>query len=86
MKEQIFFLNKYHRVFTVKFMYDLTQPFICGTFEEILKHATTREHNGIEGFFELTGYKVRKVSKKELKTMIAAQRLYELGEKLFKIY
>lgn len=80
-----FFINHSDRIFTVKLMWDISQPFVCGTLEEVVKYAI-KPNNGIEYFAEITNGKFKKVSKKELKAMLSHKPLVELGEILFKKY
>lgn len=83
--ETNFFLNTHSRIFTVKLMWDIAQPFVCGTLEEVVKYALL-PNNGIEYFAEITGGKIKKVAKKELKAMLSHAPLTELCEQLFKKY
>jgi hypothetical protein len=82
--ENTFFLNRNSRVFTVRLMWDIAQPFVCGTLPEVVKYAL-QPNNGIEGFYEITGRKIRKVSKEELKKLLSqSAEKTELREQLFK--
>ena len=83
MNTQNFFLNSNDRIFTVRLMWGIAQPFVCGTLEEVVKYAL-QTNNGIEYFAELTNGKFKKLSKKDLKVMLSHAPLVELGEQLFK--
>ena len=83
MNTQNFFLNSNDRIFTVRLMWGIAQPFVCGTLEEVVKYAL-QTNNGIEYFAELTNGKFKKLSKKDLKAMLSHAPLVELGEQLFK--
>jgi hypothetical protein len=78
-----FFINEYDRIFTVKLMWDIAQPFVCGTLEQVVKYAL-QPNNGIEYFAEIKGGKIKKVSKANLKSMLHAQGHAELSDDLFK--
>lgn len=80
-----FFINQSDRIFTVRLMWSIAQPFVCGTLEEVVKYAL-QPNNGIEYFAEITGQKFKKVSKKDLKAMLSHAPLNKLGEELFKKY
>jgi hypothetical protein len=80
-----FFINDYDRIFTVKLLWDIRQPFVCGDLKSVVEYAL-KLNNGIEYFAEITGGKFKKVSKKELKAMLSHKPLTELGEQLFKKY
>jgi len=86
---QDFFINDYDRIFTVKFMWDIGQPFICGTLKEVVKYALNRPNNGIEFFAEISGVQIKKLTKKQLKAMLldsSFEDLQNLGKELFKKY
>jgi hypothetical protein len=85
MQNDKIFINKSNRIFTVRLMWDIGQPFVCGTLEEVVKYAI-QPNNGIEYFAELTGNKFKRVSKKDLKAMLSHSSLTKLGEELFKKY
>lgn len=80
-----FFLNKHDRIFTVRLLWSIGQPIVFGTLEEIIKYAL-KPNNGIEGFYEVEGKKMCKVSKKELKEFMCNKDLKPLLEQLFTIY
>lgn len=84
-KDSKFFLNKHDRIFTVRLLWNIGQPIVFGTLEEVIKYAL-KPNNGIEGFYELEGKKMRKVSKKELKEFMQNEDLRPLLEQLFTIY
>lgn len=72
------------RLFTVKLRWATSFPFVVGTLEEVVKYALT--HNrGIDGFYEIVGLKFRKLSKKEIKSILSHGN-GELSDKLFKVY
>lgn len=80
------YINNYNRIFSVRLMWDIGQPFVCGTLEQVVKYAL-QPNNGIEYFCEIdTHHKVRKVPKKELKEMLLAQGLKDMSIELFKKY
>lgn len=85
MENQSFFINTHNRIFTVRLMWDIAQPFVCGTLTEVVKYAI-RPNNGIESFYEITGNKIKRVSKKDLKAMLSHGENVELGVQLFKKY
>jgi len=85
MENQLFFSNHTNRIFTVRLMWDISQPFVCGTLPEVVKYAL-KPNNGIEGFYEISGNKFTKVSKKEIKAMLSHEPNVELGIQLFKKY
>lgn len=75
-----FFQNNYDRIFSVVLLWDIGQPFVCGTLEKVVEYAL-KPNNGISHFIELTnGYK--KVSKKDLKAMLERQNK-EMSIELF---
>ena len=76
--------NSISQVFTVKLAYNMGQPFVCGTLEEIIRYALL-PNNGIVAFYELTNNKMEKVTKKRLKAMLS-HGLGELSTQLFKKY
>ncbi len=80
------FINETHRIFTVRLSWDIGQPFVCGTLTEVVKYALTAK-NGIDYFAEISNMKFKKVSKKQLKTMLShgAENI-ELSKELFKKY
>lgn len=78
-----FFQNTYDRVFTVRLLWNIGQPLVCGTLEEVVKYAL-KPNNGIEGFYEIEGNKMRKVSKKEMKEFTIISE--DLKTELFKKY
>jgi hypothetical protein len=80
-----FFINDYDRIFTVRLMWNISQPFVCGTLEDVVKYAL-KPNNGIEYFAELTNGKFNKVSKKDLKAMLSNAPLTELSKELFNKY
>lgn len=84
MTNDKFFKNEGSRIFSVRFMWHIGQPFVCGTLKEILDYAI-QEQKEIEYFVELdTRYtKGRKVSKKELREILDASGLSEYKEKLY---
>lgn len=84
MDQSTFFSNNYDRIFTVRLLWRICQPIVFGTLDEIVKYAI-QPNNGIEGFYEVEGIKLRKVSKKELKELLSRQ-FPELSEQLFKKY
>lgn len=84
--KQEFFINNYDRIFTVRLLWSTKQPIVFGTLKEIIKYAL-QPNNGIEGFYEVEGKKLRKVSKKELKEIgNYDEELEQLKEELFKKY
>lgn len=85
MENQTFFLNSSSIIFTVKLAWNIGQPFVCGTLEEVVKYAL-KPNNGIEGFYELTNNSIKKVSKKELKKLLECSGLNDLSIELFKKY
>jgi len=85
MENHQFFSNQRDRMFTVRLMWDIAQPFVCGTLTEVVKYAL-KPNNGIEGFYEITGTKIKKVTKKQLKAMLSHGENVELGVQLFKKY
>lgn len=78
-----FFINDYDRIFTVRLMWDIAQPFVCGTLEEVVRYAL-QPNNGIDYFAEITNAKLKKVSKGELKAMLISQGHEDLSQQLFK--
>ena len=80
-----FFINDYNRIFTVKLAWDIRQPFVCGTLKDVVEYAL-KPNNGIEHFAEITNSNFKKVSKKDLKTMLESQGLTELSKELFSKY
>ena len=80
-----FFINKYDRIFTVRLMWDISQPFVCGNLKSVVEYAL-KPNNGIEYFAEITNGKLTKVSKKQLKAMLSHEPLTNLGIELFKKY
>lgn len=85
MRNDKMFINQSNRVFTVRLMWDIGQPFVCGTLEEVVKYAL-EPNNGIEYFAEITNCKFKKVSKKDLKAMLSHEPNVELGKRLFAKY
>jgi len=85
MKNTNLFTEQNDRVFTVRLAWNIGQPFVCGTLEEVVKYAI-KPNNGIEYFAELTNASFRKVTKKELKAWLSHEPLTELGAQLFKKY
>ncbi len=80
------YINDYNRIFSVRLLWDISQPFVCGTLKEIVEYGL-KQNNGIDYFCEIdTYYKVKKVPKKQLKTMLEAQGLTDLSNELFKKY
>lgn len=84
MNDKIF-INKSARIFTVKLMWDIGQPFVCGTLEEVVKYAL-KPNNGIEYFAELTGSSFKRISKKDLKELMNRASLQDLSKQLFRKY
>lgn len=83
---QEFFINNYDRIFTVRLLWSIGQPIVFGTIKEIIKYSL-QPNNGIEGFYEVEGKRLRKVSKKELKEIGHYDKeLQQLKEELFKKY
>lgn len=80
-----FFINHTDRIFTVRLAWDIDQPFVCGSLQNVVEYAI-QPNNGIEYFAEISNFKFRKVSKKELKAMLSHGPLTELGNQLFKKY
>lgn len=85
MEKQTFFKNDYNRIFTVRGLWNIGQPFVCGELKEVVEYALTLK-NGIDFFAEINSYKIKKVSKKDLEKMLDAQGLSELKDKLFKVF
>jgi hypothetical protein len=84
--QNTFFSNSYDRIFTVRLMWSIGQPFVCGTIEEIVKYAL-KPNNGIEYFAEITNGSFKKVSKKDIKALLSrTPELTELSKELFKKY
>ena len=83
--KQLFFINDYNRIFTVKLAWNIGQPFVCGALKEVVEYAL-KPNNGIEYFAEITNSIIKKVSKKDLKSMLEAQQLKELSTELFSKY
>lgn len=80
------YINDYNRIFSVRLLWNIGQPFVCGTLKQIVEYAL-KPNNGIEYFCEIDTYhKVKKVSKKQLKEMLLAQGLEDLSVELFKKY
>ena len=75
---------KLWRLFTVKLRQAIGSPFVVGTLEEVVKYALTHDR-GIDGFYEIEGLKFRKLSKKEIKSILSHGNS-ELSDKLFKVY
>ena len=74
-------------IYTVKFSWELSQPFVCGTFEEIIKYAIENQKNGIDGFYHINNFKFEKMTKKELTNRLSyTDKVLNLKEQLFKIY
>lgn len=84
MRNEIF-INDYDRIFTVRLMWNISQPFVCGTLKEVVKYAL-QPNNGIEYFAEITNGKFKKVSKANLKAMLSYEPLTEMSKELFKKY
>lgn len=84
MRRDAFFTNEYDRIFTVRLLWNIRQPIVFGTLDEVVKYAL-KPNNGIEAFYEVEGNKIRKVSKKELKQMLEYSQP-ELYKQLFKRY
>lgn len=83
---QEFFINDYDAIYTVKLAWNINQPFVCGTLEKVVEYAL-KPNNGIEYFAEISGYKLKKISKKQLKSMLShGEFLPKLAEQLFKKY
>jgi len=80
-----FFENKSSCIYTVRLLWNIGQPFVCGTLEEIVKYAL-KPNNGIDFFAEIHNYKIKKVSKKELKNMLICQGFESLSKELFSKY
>lgn len=80
-----FFINHHSNIFTVKLAWDIGQPFVCGTLEEVVKYAL-QPNNGIEYFARINQNGIKKVSKRDLKAMLSHAPLTKLGEELFKKY
>ena len=85
MEPQTFFINQISQIYTVKLMWHISQPFVCGTLEEIVKYALTHKR-GIESFYELNNSSIKKISKKQLKSLLYTQNLNDLSNELFKVY
>lgn len=80
------YIQDYNRVFTVRGAWDIGQPFVCGSLEEVIEYALTLE-NGIEYFAEINNVGFKKIPKKQLKVMLSYRESNkELSEKLFKKY
>lgn len=81
-----FFINDCDRVFTVRLLWSICQPVVFGTLEKVVEYSLL-PNNGIEGFYEVEGNRLRKLRKKELKELLSYQEKYiELREQLFKVY
>ena len=81
---QNFFSNSYDRIFTVKLAWNIRQPFVCGDLKSIVEYALN-PNNGIEYFAEITDGKIKKVSRKDLKTWLSRnEELNTLSLQLFK--
>jgi len=85
MKRDTFFKNEFDRIFTVKLLWNIGQPFVCGTLKNIVEYAL-KPNNGIESFYEITNNSMKRVSKKDLKTLLENAGLTELSKKLFLKY
>lgn len=85
MKRDTFFKNEFDRIFTVKLLWNIGQPFVCGTLKSIVEYAL-KPNNGIESFYEITNNSMKRVSKKDLKTLLENAGLTELSKKLFLKY
>jgi len=83
MKNQLFESNS--TVYTVRLLWDVGQPFVCGSLEEVVKYSL-KENNGIDYFAEITNLGFKKLSKKYLKTILGVRGLNELSKSLFSIY
>ena len=81
----IMYINDYNRIFSVRLAWNIKQPFVCGTLEQVVEYAL-EPNNGIEYFCEITNGKIKKVSKKDLKVMLNAQGFENLSIELFKKY
>ena len=81
---QSFFRNDCDRIFTVRLMWSIGQPWVCGTIDKVVEYAL-EPNNGIEGFYEILGKKFYKVSKKDLYEILE-YRFPELLERIRKIY
>jgi len=79
------YINNYNRVFSVRLAWNIGQPFVCGTLKQVVEYAL-QPNNGIEYFCEISIGKIKKVSKKDLKTMLITQGLEDLSNELFKKY
>ena len=77
------YINNYNRVFSVRFLWDISQPFVCGTLEEIVEYAIKNSEKQIDYFYEISYHKIRKVTKKELKNSYLDD---SLKSELFKRY
>ena len=86
MNRDKFFTNDYSRIFTVKLAWHISQPFVCGEIEDVVKYAL-QPNNGIEYFAEITHSSIKKVSKKDLKALLSRNvELQELSKQLFSKY
>jgi hypothetical protein len=83
--ENTFFISRINQIYTVKLLWSIGQPFVCGTLEEVVKYSL-HPNNGIDAFYELNNNSIKKVSKKELKSLLNRQNLTELSNELFKKY
>lgn len=84
MKKDKLFINDYDRVFMVRFMWNIGQPIVIGTLQEVVKYALNTSNNGIKGFYEIEGDRLNKVSKRELREMLSFDNT--LSVNLFKVY
>lgn len=84
-KRNEFFINDYDRIFTVRVMWNIAQPFVCGNLEQVVRYAL-QPNNGIDYFAEITNGKPKKLTKKQIKAMLHAQGFAELSDQLFKKY
>ena len=82
MKIQNFFINTHSNIYTVHLLWNIGQPFVCGTLEEVVKYAL-KPNNGIDYFALISNYKIEKVSKKDLKNMLICQGYENLSKELF---
>ena len=83
-KRQNFFINDSDRIFTVRLMWSIGQPWVCGTIDKVVEYAL-EPNNGIEGIYEILGKEIYKISKKDLYEILG-YRFPELLERIKKIY
>lgn len=80
---QDFFINDYDRIFTVRLLWSIGQPTVFGRLDKVIEYAL-KPNNGIEGFYEIVGTKMRKMTKKELRECYFVPQ--SLMDELFKVY